>query len=414
MAKYKVDKKKFDEKLLEEQLRGVELQKKYLQDEPLKRSEVDEYNKLQANGWIKNTLISLGVTFATSIAIVVFVLLGNMLFTNGRTGNVGAHDLNSSDIVAQVKRDLGDELFKQPTMLGEVKVDAATGLPIYDENGLPIYEVLIVTTIDPKPIIYRVPFKTSDASDPNHVSKQLLMNENHEVYVVFFIEWRQNYDGANKPDGGEWLFTDDDGSYGDFYKGRSLGRHNDLYELDIKKTDLNRLMTDWFLGQEDGWAKTMIQDFFYTAWPLTLVLWMIFFIVVAGYLIVMVVGVRYVIRTVISVLRRAGYIASDFVSEVVDSVKSEIPIVETEKVEEIDFTTMKNQLEKKLKEDKANFEPIGDTEEPEVVVQQKPERKVVAKQELVAEPEESKEPEAPKKLETEKSGTDKVKDIFNV
>ena len=200
------------------------------------------------------------------------------------------------------------------------KVDEVTGLPIYDENGLPIYEVLIVTTIDPKPIIYKVPFKTSDPGDPNHVSKQLLMNQNHEVYVVFFIEWRQNYDGTNKPAGGEWLFTDEAGSYGDFYKGRSLGRHNDLYELDIKNTNLNRLMTDWFLGQEDGWAKTMIQDFFYTAWPLTLVLWMIFFIVVAGYLVVMVVGVRYVIRTVIGILRRAGYIASDFVSEVVDSV----------------------------------------------------------------------------------------------
>ena len=117
---YKVDKKKFDEKLLEEQLRSVELQKKYLKDEPLKRSEVDEYNKLQANGWIKNTLISLGVTFATAIAVVVFVLLGNMLFTNGRTGNVGAYNLNSSDIVAQVKRDLGDELFEQPTMLGDL------------------------------------------------------------------------------------------------------------------------------------------------------------------------------------------------------------------------------------------------------------------------------------------------------
>ena len=45
----KLIKKKFDEKLLEEQLRSVELQKKYLKDEPLKRSEVDEYNKLQ--GW---------------------------------------------------------------------------------------------------------------------------------------------------------------------------------------------------------------------------------------------------------------------------------------------------------------------------------------------------------------------------
>lgn len=373
MARYKVDKKKFDEKLLEEQLRSIELQKKYLKDEPLKRSEVDEYNKLQANSWIKNTLISLGVTFATAIAIVVFVLLGNMLFTNGRTGNVGAFNLSSSDVVAQVKRDLGAELKKQPT-IEKLKVDE-NGLPIYDENGLPIYEDLIVTTIEPKPIIYRVPFETSakladGEPDPNHVSKQLLMDENHEVYVVFFVEWRQKYDGANKPAGGEWLFTDDNGSYGDFYKGRSLGRHNDLYELDIKKTNLNRLMTDWFLGQEDGWAKTMIKEFFYTAWPLTLVLWMVFFTVVAGYLIIMVVGIRYVIRTVIGLLRRAGYIASDFVTEVVDSVRSELPIVDEDEAEELDLVEVRKQVQKKLAQDDSwgglpeyKFEPEDNLEE---------------------------------------------------
>lgn len=421
MARYKVDKKKFDEKLLEEQLRSVELQKKYLKDEPLKRSEVDEYNKLQANGWIKNTLISLGVTFATAIAVVVFVLLGNMLFTNGRTGNVGAFNLNSSDIVAQVKRDLGDELFKQPTMLGDYKVDEVTGLPIYDENGLPIYEVLVVTTIDPKPIIYKVPFKTSDPGDPNHVSKQLLMNQNHEVYVVFFIEWRQNYDGTNKPAGGEWLFTDEAGSYGDFYKGRSLGRHNDLYELDIKNTNLNRLMTDWFLGQEDGWAKTMIQDFFYTAWPLTLVLWMIFFIVVAGYLVVMVVGVRYVIRTVIGTLRRAGYIASDFVSEVVDSVRSELPIVDEDQAEELDLVAVRKQVQKKLAQDDSlgglpeyKFEPEDNLEED---VPTKKESLKEVKEEVKPVVTASPEPvvEEPKEENKKESkAKDKITDIFDL
>lgn len=426
MARYKVDKKKFDEKLLEEQLRSVELQKKYLKDEPLRRSEVDEYNRLQANSWIKNTLISLGVTFATAIAVVVFVLLGNMLFTNGRTGNVGAYNLDSSEIVAQVKRDLGDELFKQPTMLGEVKVDE-NGLPIYDENGLPIYEVLIVTTIEPRPIIYKVPFKTSDPNDPEHVSKQLLMNENHEVYVVFFIEWRQNYDSANKPDGGEWLFTDEDGSYGDFYKGRSLGRHNNLYELDIKKTNLNRLMTDWFLGQEDGWAKTMIKDFFYTAWPLTLVLWMVFFTVVAGYLVVMVVGIRYVIRTVIGLLRRAGYIASDFVTEVVDSVRSELPIVDEDQAEELDLVEVRKQVQKKLAQDDSlgglpeyKFEPEEDNLE-EVVPKKESSAKELKEvkedvkpvDDVVTEPADD-EPKEKKKKEKESKAQDEITDIFNL
>lgn len=382
MAKYKVDKKKFDEKLLEEQLRGVELQKKYLQDEPLKRSEVDEYNKLQANGWIKNTLISLGVTFATAIAAIVFILLGNMLITNGRSGNVGKTNLDSSIVYYSF-----------------MESDVYPEAPIGTEPTV-IY------------VDYKVPYQWTDNKGTPETSDDtvhtLLLNKTHDVYIDYRLEWRASSN--------EWVVGKDSvtHSIGSFTQSDQKGRDNKDYALDVKTVNLNNLMTDWFKGQEDGWAKTMIEDFFYTAWPLTLVLWMVFFLVVAGYLVVMVVGIRYVIRSVIGILRRAGYIASDFVSEVVDSVKSEIPLVETEKVEEIDFTTMKNQLEKKLKEDKANFEPIGDIEELEVVVQQKPERKVVAKQELVSEPEESKEPEAPKKLETEKSGTDKVKDIFDV
>ena len=404
MARYKVDKKKFDEKLLEEQLRNVELQKKYLQDEPLKRSEVDEYNKLQANSWIKNTLISLGVIFSTAIAVVVFVLLGNMLFTNGKTGNVGAFNLNSSDVVAQAKRDRADELFKQPTFT----IDEETGLPIYDDG------VLTGTNNIPyKHIVYEVPFETSDG-------KQLLMDRNHEVYVVFTVKWTQ------RPNGGEWIFPpNESNSYGDLDDPVADGVHNHLYELDIKKTDLNRLMTDWFLGQEDGWAKTMIKDFFYTAWPLTLVLWLVFFSVVAGYSIVMVVGIRYVIRSVIGILRRAGYIASDFVTEVVDSVRSEIPIIDEDQAEELDLVAVRKQVRKQLAQDDSlgglpeyKFEPEDNLEEDEPkkkessaasVKEVKEEDKpvVTASPEPVVE-----EPKEEKKKESK--AQDKITDIFNL
>jgi len=160
----------------------------------------------------------------------------------------------------------------------------------------------------------------------------------------------------------------------------------------------------------------MIEDFFYTAWPLTLVFWLVFVLAIAGYAVVLVVGIRYVIRTVIVVLRRGGYIASDFVKEVVDTVRSEIPLVETDKVEEIDFTTMKNQLAKKMQEEKANFEPLEEEEiEVEVVEETKPKKQGRAEQEVeVVQEVKVTEPEKPKKLENEKTGTDKVKDIFDL
>jgi hypothetical protein len=179
-------------------------------------------------------------------------------------------------------------------------------------------------------------------------------------------------------------------------------------------------MTNWFKGQEEGWAKTMIEDFFYTAWPLTLVLWLVFILSIVGYAVVLVVGIRYVIRTVIVVLRRAGYIVSDFAEEVVDTVKSEIPIVQTDKVEEIDFTEMKNQLSKKIEEEKAKFKPVED-EVVEVAEETKPRKQSTPKSEVEVEVieavEEKPEPEVeekPKKLEKEKSGADKVKDIFDM
>lgn len=393
MARFKVDKKLFDERVLQEQLKQIELQGKYLKDEPLKRSEVDEYNKLQANGWVKNILISLGVIFSTVVAIIIFVLLGNMLITNGRTGQVGKISLDSAAIY---------EEFKNSREVDPEHSD-------YPENGKIDGELKIIE--------HKVPNDTLI----NDTLISFGVKGIDRVTITYRLKWIQKYDSVtwlpviiNGENQGYWEVGRDPVTKTIGFLTQDLNTNNSDYQLDEKTVDLNTLMTNWFKGQEDGWAKTMIERWFYTAWPLTFVFWLVFILAIAGYGVVLVVGIRYVIRTIIVVLRRGGYIASDFVKEVVDTVVSEIPIVETEKVEEIDFTTMKNQLEKKLKEDKANFEPIGETEKPEVMVQQKPEKKVVVKPEPVEEPKETKEPEVTKKLESEKSGTDKVKDIFNM
>ena len=403
MARYKVDKKKFDEKLLEEQLRSVELQKKYLQDEPLKRSEVDEYNKLQANSWIKNTLISLGVIFATAIAVIVFVLLGNMLFTNGRTGNVGKANLDSSIVYYSF-------------------MDSKE----YPEDPEGTDPTVIYVT-------YKVPYQwTSDDKGTDETSDDtvhtLLLNKTHDVYIDYRLEWRASSN--------EWVVGKDPltRSIGSFTQSDQIGRDNRDYALDIKKTNLNNLMTDWFKGQEDGWAKTMIEDFFYTAWPLTVVLWMVFFLVVAGYLVVMVVGIRYVIRSVIGILRRAGYIASDFVTEVVDSVRSEIPIIDEDKAEELDLVAVRKQVQKKLAQDDSlgglpeyKFESEDNLEEDEPKkkessaaslkeVKVKEEDKPVVKEDkpvVTASPEPAdEEPKEEKKKESK--AQDKITDIFNL
>lgn len=153
MAKYVVDKKLFDQRLLEEQLRQVDLQSKYLKDEPLMRSEVDEYNKLRSSGWVKNTLITLGVLSATAIAFVVFILLGNMLLTNGRTGDVGKFSLNSSDVYTEFVND--DTIYPTPSL-----------------------EVNHTETVD-----YKVPSK-------------FLLDPTHDVYITYRLEWRQYYDSV--------------------------------------------------------------------------------------------------------------------------------------------------------------------------------------------------------------------------
>ena len=381
MAKYKVDKKLFEQKILEEQLKQVELQSKYLKDEPLKRSEVDEYNKLQASGWVRNTLITLGVTFSTAIAVIIFILLGNMLITNGRSGNVGKVNLDSNEVYSSF---LDSEFNLEPSQTPNA--------------------VVYVT--------YKVPYKwdkgTLDLSD----DITFLLSQRDDVYVDYRLEWRQTgFDVNNAPivGMGEWIVGRDPStnSIGSFTQSDTLGKDNDIYALDVKTVNLNRLMTDWFKGQEDGFAKTLIEDFFYTAWPLTLVLWMVFIGSIAGYTVVLVVGIRYVIRTVISVLRKAGYIASDFVTEVVDAVKSEIPIVESEEVKEIDFSAMRKQLTKTLEEERVLFEPKEDRKEP---VSLNDEKTLSVKAEQVEKP--ITEPVVEKEKTGEKTASDKILDIF--
>lgn len=153
---------------------------------------------------------------------------------------------------------------------------------------------------------------------------------------------------------------------------------------------------------------------------------MVFFSVVAGYLVIMVVGIRYVIRTVIGLLRRAGYIASDFVTEVVDSVRSELPIVDEDQAEELDLVEVRKQVQKKLAQDDSlgglpeyKFESEDNLEEEDVpkkeessaasVKEVKEEVKPV--DDVVTEPVDE-EPKEEKKKESK--AQDQITDIFNL
>jgi hypothetical protein len=85
------------------------------------------------------------------------------------------------------------------------------------------------------------------------------------------LEWRQFYDPeTNQPilGQGQWMVGKDsynNSTIGAFTQSTTIGKDNDLYALDVKTVNLNNLMTDWFKGQEEGLAKTLIEDFFYTA-----------------------------------------------------------------------------------------------------------------------------------------------------
>jgi hypothetical protein len=378
--KYKVDRKLFDQRILEEQLRQVELQSKYLKDEPLKRSEVDDYNKLKANGWVKNTLVSLGVLFATGVAFIIFILLGNMLITNGRSGNVGKYDIDSSALFEEFKKDGG----------------LPTGTPADNDNKhylIITYEVPNREWIDDK--------NTSDISDDESIP--FLTDPNHDVYVIYEFSWNAQTE--------KWSEKKD--AYGTIGMLSLTGDDNNNYALDVRTVNLNKLMTDWFMGQEDGWAKTLIRDFFFTAWPLTLVFWLVFILAIVGYAVVLVVGIRYVIRTVISVLKKAGYIASEFVTEVVDTFKSEMPIVEVDKAKELNINEMREMLSNRLEESKLSL-----AKNTEIVVGTGPE---LENQKLSIAPvseENTKKPLVARNEEAvsekkEKTAKDKMNDIFN-
>lgn len=152
---------------------------------------------------------------------------------------------------------------------------------------------------------------------------------------------------------------------------------------------------------------------------------MVFLLVIVGYLVVMVVGIRYVIRTVIAVLRRAGYIASDFVTEVVDSVKSELPIVDEDQAEELDIVEVRKQVQKKLAQDDSlgglpeyKFEPEEDNLE-EVVPKKESSAKELKEVKEVVKPvddvvTEPVDEEPKKKKEKESKAQDEITDIFNL
>lgn len=388
MARYKVDKKLFDQKQLEEQLLQIETKSKYLKDEPLRRSEVDEYNKLMANNWVKNTLISIGVIAATAVAIIIFVLLGNMLMTNGRTGDIGKESIDSSVLYQS-----------------------------FEESAL--YPEPALATSGSRVVTYKVPYQWTDDNGTvdtiDDVTYTFLLNSSDDVHVIYEFIWRATLedDGSWVAGNGEWIVgttrTSGVTTIGFLSLRDDIGKNNDDYTLDVQKVSLNTLMTNFFVGQEDGWAKTLIKDFFYTAWPLTIVLWMVFIGVIVGYATLTVVGIRYVIRTIIVVLRKAGYIASDFAKEVVDAVRSEIPLVESDKVEELDFTEMKDRLEKKLKADKDKFKSEQESEDVVEEVQLKKTTKKSPEPEVVAEEVTTEEVDPGK----DKSAKDKMMDIFD-
>lgn len=389
MAKYKVDKKEFERRQLEEQLKQIEMQSKYLKDEPLRRSEVDEYNKLKANDWVKNTLISIGVLSATAVAIVIFVLLGNMLVTKGRTGNVGRHDISGSALYESFKEDASFPSVSLTKEAGDKVVTYKVPKSYIDDKG------------------------TVDTSDD--VRYDFLKDSSHDVKVTYVLKWSATLeeDGTWISGKGEWVarrVADDRGGYVLGMLLQDGGKDNAKYAIDVKQVDLNTLMTGFFKGQSDGsWAKVLVQDFFYTAWPLTLVFWMVFLLAIVGYAVVLVVGIRYVIRTVIIALRKAGYIASDFVTEVVETVKSEIPLIEADRPEELDFAKIKKQISDKMESEKSKF-VAAEVEVVEVPVK-KP-AKAIAPVAPKAEEVQVEEAQPETKKAPGKSVEDKMNDIF--
>jgi len=133
---------------------------------------------------------------------------------------------------------------------------------------------------------------------------------------------------------------------------------------------------------------------------------MLFILSIVGYLILLVVGIRYVIRSVIGILRKAGYIVSDFATEVVDTIKSEIPVVEVEKAEELNISEMTKMLTQKLEESRQDSEKttkanITDTNTNSPMVDSSP--KIEEKPKKTEEPIDKK----------EKTSKDKINDIFD-
>lgn len=382
MARYRVDKKAFEQKQLDDQLKQIQLQEKFLKDEPLKRSEVDKYTKLKVNSGIKNVLVSFGTIFATLIALIIFILLGALLFTKGRTGVLEGRNLDSREI----------------------------------------YNKFIEGKEDP-----------TDADRGSWSVEEYVLNskdhgiEEHDTVIVIY----KLYAERNTNDELEWKVDRINGSYGTLL----VGGENDwsvryVLDNDTSKITFTQLLDNFYETMPDGtWAKALVSSrLLGSSAFLVVVLGIVYFGTIIGYLIVLVVGIRYIIRTVIAALRKAGYLVSDFADEVIGAVRDELPIVDEDQAEELDLVEVRKQVQKKLAQDDSlgglpeyKFEPEDNLEEEEEDIPKKKEAPVASVKEVkeedkpvvIADPEPVvEEPKEEKKKESK--AQDEITDIFNL
>lgn len=391
MAKYRVDKKAFEQKQLDEQLRQIQLQEKFLKDEPLKRSEVDKYTKLKVNSGIKNVLVSFGTIFATLIALIIFILLGALLFTRGRTGVLEGHNLDSG--------------------------------AIYQE---------FLKSIDPPTDADRGSRRVVDYALDSEVHGV----EMNDTVIVIYNLYAEEFRNTNAELKLRWKVDRINGSYGTLL----VGDQKDwsvryVLDNDTAKITFTQLLDNFYETMPDGtWAKSLVSSrLLGSSAFLVVVLGIVYFATIIGYLIVLVVGIRYIIRTVIAALRKAGYLVSDFADEVIGAVRDELPVVDEDRAEELDLVAIRKQVQKKLAQDDSlgglpeyKFEPEDNLEEDvpkqkesstaslkEVKKEVKEEVKEEVKPVVIASPEPVvEEPKEEKKKESK--AQDEIADIFNL
>lgn len=394
MARYKVDKKLFEEKQLQDKLKQIELQGKYLRDEPLKRSEVDYYNKLQAASWAKSTLVSFGMLFVTLITFIILILLGNLLFTQGKSGVVDGFNIDSEQAWLAFQK---SEQFPEAPLSAGV-----TDIFYYELN----YDEL-----NKKDSKGKTPIdKYFNGINPLH-------KDSDKVTILYKMKSEQS---KSDIDNIVWTTTKVKGTYGTLLNESTETNWSITYVLDnkIKSKNFTELLDGFYSTMPDGtWAKTIVSArWLGNSMFLVFVLGILYFAVIIGYGMILVVGIRYVVKSIITLLRKTGYLVSDFAQELVSSVKDELPIIDTDPIEEVSFDDMKKQLEERLKRDRETEEEALTDEEVTTVKtkikkeKQKNQKKAEAEENPYANidlEEVDKEPE----IETKTEETEKVKEV---